>query len=111
METIVKSFVGLFFSMVLLILGIGMIAASVNARNATSFAADCTARIENSDFSESVIETCRREAEERGYKLTVEIMAQEAKPENKFGSLSLEYPFRIPLIGVGQQNVIEHSIR
>lgn len=111
METVIKTFVGLFFTMLLLILGIGMIAASVNARNAASFAADCTAQIENSDFSESVIESCGEEAEDRGYKLTVEVMSQETKPENKFGSLQLEYPFRIPLIGVGQQNVVVHSIR
>lgn len=111
METVVKTFVGLFFSLVLLILGIGMIAASVNARNATAFAAECASRIENSDFADSVVQECEQEAAEKGYVLEVEISGREDRPEVKFGSLSLEYPFRIPLIGVEQQNVVEAGIR
>lgn len=111
METVVKSFVGLFFSLILLILGIGIIAASVNARNAGAFAADCTTQIENSDFSDLVIADCRAEAEKRGYTLTVEVKEQPENSGNKFGRLILAYPFQIPLIGVRQQNTVENSIR
>ena len=111
MDTIVKSFVGLFFSLVLLLLGIGIIAASVNTRNAGTFAADCVTRIENSDFSDSVITDCEEEAAERGYTLSVEVMAQEGRPEAKYGSLRLEYPFRIPVVDISRQNVMECSIR
>ena len=93
METIIKSFVGMFFALLLLLL----IAASVNARNAGAFAADCASRIENSDFAGSVIEECRRDATDRGYELTVEVSEKAGQPEVKYGSLQLEYPFRIPV--------------
>lgn len=111
METIIKSFVGMFFALLLLLLGAGLIAASVNARNAGSFAADCASRIENSDFADSVIESCRQEAEDRGYELTVDVSEKVGQPEVKYGRLKLSYPFRIPLTGIARTNVTQYAIR
>lgn len=111
METIIKSFVGMFFALLLLLLGAGLIAASVNSRNAGAFAADCASRIENSDFAGSVIEECRRDATDRGYELTVEVSEKAGQPEVKYGSLQLEYPFRIPLTGIARTNVTQYAIR
>ncbi len=111
MDTIVKSFTGLFFTMLLLVMGVGIIITSINARSARSFGAECVARIENSDFAQDVIEDCRKEAKALGYEMTVTEQEADNSPGNHYGTLRLSYPFRVPVIGVARQNLLELSIR
>ena len=59
METIIKSFVGMFFALLLLLLGAGLIAASVNARNAGAFAAELRTAISRVRSLRSAVGTRR----------------------------------------------------
>ncbi len=106
MDVVVKAFMGVFFSMILVFLGVGIISASMEGRNANTFASECTTRISNSGFSQAVIEVCKRDAKRNGYELQV-WTRQENTAMMPTGEILLTYHNQIPLLGLEQ----EHQVR
>lgn len=111
METIVKAFTGLFFSLLIVYLGVGLISASVEARNADSFAADCVAKIENSNYASEVIKACKEDAKALGYELKIETFQTEGSKKQAYGILDLTYRYAIPIIGLNKEQYICADIR
>lgn len=102
METIIKAFMGFFFMMALLFLGAGILSASLDSRNANSYANNYATRIENANYAHSVIEECKKEAKELGYALSVDVKTSTNNTYSHYGLLTLRFRYRIPIIGINQ---------
>ena len=102
METVIKTYIGFFFMMAMLFLGSGIISASLESRNANAYANNFATRIENSNYSSAVVEQCRTEAQALGYNLTVTVKTSSNNAYAHYGLLTLNYQYRIPIIGVYQ---------
>ena len=94
MDTIIKVFAGLFMTLFLTFTGTGLIASSINAGKAERFAADSSMRIGNSNYSDTVIENCKKDAEKSGYVMDVisELCAYVESPAS-FLAYTLKFQF------------------
>jgi hypothetical protein len=110
MDTIIKVFAGLFMTLFLTFTGTGLIASSMNANKAERFASDSAVRIGNSNYSRSVIDSCREDAEKSGYSLDVKLSERPGSRRVEYGTLTLSYPYSIPLIGVNETHFVEEDI-
>ena len=110
MDTIIKVFAGLFMTLFLTFTGTGLIASSINAGKAERFAADSAMRIGNSNYSDTVIENCKKDAEKSGYVMDVKLQNREGSSRTEYGSLKLSYSYLIPIIGVKETHFIEEDI-
>lgn len=99
MDVIFKAFSGVFFMMVLMVTGISILFASINAKNADSFATSVTNRIRASYFDERVIEKCKSDAKAHDYELTVDVYTDE-KTQECYGIADVAYVYSIPVFGV-----------
>ena len=111
MEIVVKAFTGIFFLTALTFLGIGIISASMDGRNADSFAADCVTKIENSNYASSVIDECKKDAARRRYQLDVTVYPKQGDISDKYGALMLEYYYQIPILGIDDMHYIYSDLR
>lgn len=102
MENIIKTFTGFFFIMLTVFLATGVMGSSIESRNATQYAANCAQRIESSNFSKNVIQTINQESEERGYHITVNTVTSPTNRYVHYGTLTLEYQYTIPILGIDQ---------
>ncbi|MQN01860.1 MAG: hypothetical protein DUD27_03870 [Lachnospiraceae bacterium] len=103
METVFKSFSGLFFFLMITSLGISLIASSIQASNANRALLGYVEEIENSNYSDDVIAACRNDAKvqfgEGKDALEVVKAAQNGKRQVSYARATLKYHFRIPFIG------------
>lgn len=109
MESIIKSFLGVFFILLVSSLGISLMSASIFSREVNSFASDSEYRIENSHFSNSVIEELKSEAEKRNCTLTVEKNVSDGDGRT-YGRMTLEYPYEIKILGINTTKKIERDL-
>lgn len=101
MDVIFKTFAGLFFLMVLMVVGISVLFASLEAADADSFATSAADRIRAAYFDERVIGEVKKEAAENDYVLKVVTFTDE-KTHEKFGICDVAYEYRIPLFSVNE---------
>ena len=71
MGQIVKTYLGIFLMMLLTMLGIGMITAEVQIAKARNYKTDVVIELENSNYNQTVVEACRKQAENLGYTLDI----------------------------------------
>ena len=102
METVIKSFAGMMFMILLASLGIGLIGSGICAKNADSFLSYVIDRVENSDYAASVINECSALAADRGYSLDMQIYGS----TEKYGEAELTYSYNIPIIGINEEHTI-----
>ncbi len=67
MGQVMKSYLGIFFLLVMGLVGIGIVAAGMEANAARNYHADVVTEIECSNFSPAVIHACKAQAQEAGY--------------------------------------------
>lgn len=111
METVFKSFAGVFFLLLLTALGVSLIASSIQANNADRALLAYVERIENSNYSEEVIDACKADATAqfgngRDDMLTVVTGTQNGKKHISYGRATLNYSFRIPVIGFNTRHSV-----
>lgn len=111
METVIKAFTGVFFSLLIVYLGVGIISSSVDARNADSFMADCVSKIENSNYAQEVIDACKEDAGEQQYELIVDTCVPEGSQKAVYGTATLKYEYTIPIIGMNAEHTINADLR
>ncbi len=99
MDTIFKTFSGIFFLLVLMVAGLSLFFASIDAANADSFATSVTNRVRASYFNEDVIAYCKLEAQKRNYGLDVSVYTDE-KTGECYGITDVSYVYRVPVFGV-----------
>jgi len=110
MDSIIKAFSGIFISLFMLMIGIGIISSTINTGKAERFASDCALRIGNSNFDRSVIESCKEDASKFGYRMTLDLVEESGTTHIDYGNLRLFYNIEIPIINVKQEHVVEADV-
>ena len=110
METVVKSFIGIFFTLLLVAIGVGVISSSICSRNADSFTADCISKILSSNYSSSVIDGCKQDAADENYELTVDLYSPEGGNTVRYGQATLKYTYSIGILNISQDHYIKADI-
>jgi len=100
METIIKGYLGIFFIGLTLVFGMAIVSASIDQRQATSYATGFASRIEASNGSINVIEQCKEEATSLGYSI-----------DTVPGQMDFEYVYEVPLLGINKTRKIVVPIR
>lgn len=110
MDVIIKAFSGLFMTLIVLVLGIGIISASINTGKAERFASDSAVMIGNSNFDRKIIAKCQSDAKNMGYVLDVNLVGEEGSEHIDHGTLKLKYRIVLPIISVEQEHYVESDI-
>ena len=76
MKEIFEAFLGLFFLLLLMVGGMSIIGAGIDARNADAAKTGYVAELENSNFSASVLNGVLADAANQGYTLKVDLYHQ-----------------------------------
>lgn len=71
MSQVFKSFMGVFFILVLLFTGIGIISAQIEVSHALNYKSDIITELENSNYSPEVMNACITQASANGYALEI----------------------------------------
>ncbi len=79
MSQIIKAFTGMFFLLLLVLLGNGIVVAQLESAVAREYKDAVIAEIENSNFNPLVMDACIRQAEAAGYQLKITVY-QEGEP-------------------------------
>lgn len=77
MKEIFEAFLGLFFLALLMVGGMSIVSAGIDARNADASKTSYVAEIENSNFSASVLGGVIADAAEDGYAVSVDLYHQD----------------------------------
>lgn len=121
MSQVVRAFTGIFFLMLLTLLGSGIIGAQLESSYARDYKEAVVAELENSGLSTTVMNACMRQARENGYELTLWIYQTGKEPvfldeeteevflteETEMVEVLLNYDYSIPFLGY----LSKHSLR
>lgn len=80
-------------------LGLGLLSASIDARNAQLYATSISDRIRSGDYADEVIESCEQEARQQGYAVDTQVY-RSSDGCYKYGVLTLEYKYQVPILDV-----------
>lgn len=111
METVFKSFAGLFFILFLASIGVSLIASSIQAANADRALLGYVEQIENSNYSAEVIKACTDDANAQfgngdGEALVIVQARRSGRQQISYARATLKYSFRIPVIGYGTTHTV-----
>ncbi|MBQ7677053.1 MAG: hypothetical protein IJT32_02345 [Lachnospiraceae bacterium] len=111
MDTILKTFVSMFFLLLLLFLGANLISASIDARNAQAMLADAVSEIEASNCAASVIGEWQKVATQHDYVLAVSSISHSDTSEKRYATATLTYTYEIPLLSFTDEHVLRAQVR
>lgn len=111
METVIKGFTGVFLLIMLTCMGVSVIASSIRSTNASRALLSYVNRIENSNYSDDVIAACEQDAaqefgEDGQDALRVVKYRQSGRENVSYGKATLNYTYRIPVIGYDLRHTI-----
>lgn len=109
MDTVLKTFTGIFLLLLLTSVSVGLIGATLSANAAEMFYSDASKRISVSNFSSHVIEECISDAKERGYELSVDT-GEVNGSRKRIGKGKMSYTFSIPILSIQKEYQIESNI-
>ena len=103
-----KHIVGIFGSLIVMMLNTFMCISLINTSGAIAaakeFKTDVIIEIENSNFNPNVIEACIYQAQEAGYQLEITNCIYDEQNAIRTAEVILTYTYEIPLLGiVGEQ--------
>lgn len=75
MSQVIKSFMGMFFLLALLLLGVGILSAQTDVSDALDFKSDIIVELENSNYNAEVLNACIQQANENGYSIEIKTYA------------------------------------
>lgn len=107
MGQVLKTYLGLFFLLLMGLVGIGVVAAGMEAAAARAYHADVISEIECSNFNAGVISACKDQAKNKGYELAVANMVYDAEQNQQMAEVILSYDYAIPVLNL----VSGHEIR
>lgn len=119
MSQVIKSFTGVFFLLLVVLLGTGILSAQMDASNAISYKADLVVELENSNYSAQVMNGCIAQAIENGYGICIKTYTEGGSvcvyttpsagdtTDVVMAEVVLTYPYRIGFLN----SVTEHQVR
>ncbi len=105
MKQIIGTFGILFILLANIFVCTGLIGASGQVAAAKEYKAQVVAELENSNFNPAVIEACKRKAAEDGYELKISECVYDAWQNMRAAQVSLKYHYRIPVLGISEENL------
>lgn len=107
MGQVLKTYLGLFFLLVMGLVGIGIVAAGIEVTAARNYHADVISQVECSNFNAGVISACKNQAKERGYQLEVSELVYDTEENQKMAEIILFFDYSIPVLNL----VSDHEVR
>lgn len=107
MGQVLKTYLGLFFLLLMGLVGIGVVAAGMEASAARNYHADVISEIECSNFNAGVIAACKNQAKRQGYDLTVENLVYDTEENQQMAEIILSFDYAIPVLNL----ISNHEIR
>lgn len=107
MGQIIKTYLGLFFLLLMGLVGIGVVTAGVQSAAARNYHADVISEIECSNYNAGVIAACRQQAQDAGYDLKIKTMTYDADGRVMTAEVILGYDYAIPILNL----LTEHEVR
>ena len=107
MGQVLKTYRGLFFLLLMGLVGIGVVAAGMEAAAARSYHADVISEIECSNFNPGVIAACESQAGSKGYELTVAELVYDGEQRQQMAEVMLSFEYAIPVLNL----VSDHEVR
>lgn len=115
MDSLPKTFLALILLLIIVLAGAGVVSTGIDASNAEHYLADVTAEIEDSNFSESIINGCIDKVANtaNNYEsLTVVKMDNDHDGFTDAANLTLTYRYTIPFLNIGKsEHVVTSFIR
>lgn len=105
LDIVYKAFVGVLAAVVIIGSGLGVTSGFVQAVAADNYMESISKVIVESNFNETVIDKCQKEAEGNGYTLEVDVERALKAGVKSYAKVQLTYYFEIPLFGIKQQKV------
>ena len=104
MRQIIGAFGILFIMMANIFICTGLIGAR-KAGQRGSGKPGCRAELENSNFNPGVIDACKKKAAEDGYELEISDCVYDAWQNMRAAQVALKYHYRIPVLGIYEENI------
>lgn len=107
MGQVMKAYLGIFFLMLMGLVGIGVVAAGIEVNAARNYHADVVSEIECSNFNSSVIASCKQQAQNAGYQLEVADLVYDTVRNQRMAEVILSFDYAIPILNL----VSNHEVR
>ncbi len=95
MSQIIKAFTGIFFLMMLMLLGCGIVSAQMSSVYARDYKSAVITELEDSGCNQFVIESCMEQAKKDGYGLDIRVLEKDG---TRMAEVTLEYDYRLPFL-------------
>lgn len=105
MSSIIKTIVAGLSAVFILVTALCVPLTSMDVANSGYYFDSVTKVIAESNYKESVIEECKKEAGENNYVLDVTVYGGTVPGEQRYAEFTLTYDFEVPLVGVKLQKV------
>ena len=105
MRQIIGAFGILFIMMANIFICTGLIGASGQVAAAKEYKSQVVAELENSNFNPGVIDACKKKAAEDGYELEISDCVYDAWQNMRAAQVALKYHYRIPVLGIYEENI------
>lgn len=109
MEQIFKTGITLFCLVLFILLGLGMISASIDSNAAEQFTADAAKQIEEYNYSDNIITACKQNAQSRGYNMDVHPFDTNGDGRNDMAEIITHYNFKLSFKADADAKI--HSVR
>ena len=109
MDTVLKTFTGIFLLLLLTAVSVGLIGATLSVNAAEMFYSEVSKKISVSNFSNHVIEECVTDARNHGYGLSIDT-SEVNKSGKKVGKGKMIYTFSVPILNIQKEYQIESNI-
>ncbi len=96
------------FLMVFMWVGVTYVSQNIWYSSARNFYSSVVSRLENSYFDERVIDMCKEDARENGYRLTVDVFGEEGERDAR---VILDMTYVFPILKTARQYTIEGYAR
>ena len=107
MGQVMKTYLGIFFLMLMGLIGIGVVKAGIEVNAARNYHADVISEIECSNFNLNVVNACKIQAKNKGYQLVVTDMVYDIEKNQRMAEVVLSFQYAIPILNL----ISEHEVR
>lgn len=106
MKSAIETMIGIIVLTLMTVMGASFITASISTQKAQNYHTTVVQELENSNFSQQVINETVAKAKDNGYmNIKVEVFRNE-QTDASYAKVSLPYSYSIPVLGQEKNNVI-----
>ncbi len=100
------------FAVIIMITAVGITVTAANADVAAAgtYLEELSALIREGNYNDGMIRQCKKEAEENGYVLDVEVYRRQSYDRCSYARVRLQYPYRLPVFGIQVYKVKERIL-